>query len=65
MNYQFQHCSAFQITTVFMSAKEFQTTGNSTDGVQIYTWKNISGSKSKSTVEKNMKKEITAFILHF
>lgn len=37
MYYQFQHCSAFQITTVFMSAKEFQTTGNSGEEVQIYT----------------------------
>lgn len=37
MYYQFQYCSAFQITTIFMLAKEFQTKGNSGDEVKIYT----------------------------
>lgn len=63
MYYQFQQCSVFQITTVFMSSKEFQTTGNSEDEVQIYTWR-YQEAESNLQLEK-YEKNVPACIFNF
>lgn len=47
-----------------MSAKEFQTTGNSDDEVQIYTQSYQEEKESNLQLEK-YEKNVTVFILHF